>query len=79
MISCRTLRRYVLYEILKLAIMRKSADARQSENFTPAAEAFAEEFDISWDVSVHGLSGPVQSSYPVFQFPSISTFSPLLG
>jgi hypothetical protein len=44
----------------------------QSENFTPAADSFADTFDISWEDSVHGYSGPVQSSYPVFQFPSIS-------
>jgi choline dehydrogenase len=43
----------------------------QSENFTPAADSFADAFDISWEDSVHGFSGPVQSSYPVFQFPSI--------
>jgi hypothetical protein len=44
----------------------------QSENFTPAAESYAKEFNISWDKSVHGNGGPIQSSYPVFQFPSIS-------
>jgi choline dehydrogenase len=65
-------------EILKLAVIKRRADTRQSENFTPAAKAFAEEFDISWDLAVHGFSGPVQSSYPVFQFPSISTFLALL-
>jgi len=54
------------------AAVRISTDAEQSENFTPAAEDFAEEFDISWDTSVHGFDGPVQSSYPVFQWQSIS-------
>lgn len=44
----------------------------QSENFTPAALSFAQEFDISWDLSVHGSGGPVQSSYPVFQWQEIS-------
>ncbi|KAI9767690.1 MAG: hypothetical protein M1840_005562 [Geoglossum simile] len=47
---------------------------KKSENFTPAAQSFAEAFDISWDDSVHGYGGPVQSSYPVFQFPSIKNF-----
>ena len=46
----------------------------QSENFTPAAEALAEEFDISWDTDVHGHGGPVQSSFPVFQFESIKNY-----
>ncbi len=46
----------------------------QSENFTPAAKSFAEEFDISWETFVHGHNGPVQSSYPVFQFESIKNY-----
>lgn len=44
----------------------------QSENFAPADEDFAGEFGISWDSSVHGSRGPVQSSYPVFAYESIS-------
>ncbi|KAI9891956.1 MAG: hypothetical protein M1814_002150 [Vezdaea aestivalis] len=46
----------------------------KSEKFTPAAQDFANEFEISWDESVHGKEGPVQSSYPVFQFPVIKNF-----
>lgn len=46
--------------------------SRQSENFTPAAGDFADEYGISWDESVHGSSGPVQASYPVFAYQSIS-------
>ena len=44
----------------------------KSENFTPASTSLAEDFTISWDDTAHGVGGPVQSSYPVFQFQSIS-------
>ncbi|KAF2182124.1 GMC oxidoreductase [Zopfia rhizophila CBS 207.26] len=47
---------------------------KKSENFTPAAEKFAQEWDISWDISVHGFSGAVQSSYPVFQWSYLKSF-----
>jgi choline dehydrogenase len=47
-------------------------DKNQSENFTPAAKSYAEDFNISWNESFHGHGGPIESSYPVFQFPSIS-------
>lgn len=42
------------------------------EKFTPADEDFAAEWNVSWDLSAHGLDGPVQSSYPPYQYPSIS-------
>ncbi|KAK2761653.1 hypothetical protein FQN54_001481 [Arachnomyces sp. PD_36] len=44
---------------------------RKSETFTPANEEVSEEYSISWDVTVHGTSGPVQASYPVFLYESI--------
>jgi choline dehydrogenase len=47
---------------------------KKSENFTPAAPGYAEEFEISWDDATHGFDGPVQSSYPVFQFGAIVEF-----
>jgi choline dehydrogenase len=47
---------------------------KKSENFTPAASGYAEEFEILWDDTTHGLDGPVQSSYPVFQFGAIVQF-----
>ena len=47
----------------------------QSENFTPASANLAEEFTISWDDTAHGFDGPVKSSYPVFQFQSVSRSS----
>ncbi|EKG20738.1 Glucose-methanol-choline oxidoreductase [Macrophomina phaseolina MS6] len=47
---------------------------RKSENFTPPAESFAAEWNISWDLSAHGREGPVQSSFPVFQFGSTKNF-----
>lgn len=52
----------------------------QSENFTPPGEqAFSGKSDLRWDENVHGSDGPVQSSYPVFQYPSISKVLPFLG
>jgi choline dehydrogenase len=47
---------------------------RKSENFTPAPADHAKEFNISWDESVHGYGGPIESSYPQYQFPSIKNF-----
>lgn len=47
---------------------------RKSENFTPASEDHAREFGISWDQAVHGKGGPIESSYPQYQFPSIKNF-----
>ena len=47
---------------------------KKSETFTPAKQDFAEQFDISWDEHAHGYGGPVRSSYPVYQFPSIPNF-----
>ncbi|GME61385.1 putative choline dehydrogenase [Neofusicoccum parvum] len=44
---------------------------RKSETFTPTNESFAEEWDVSWDLSVHGSSGPVQSRYPPFMWQNI--------
>jgi hypothetical protein len=32
--------------------------------------------DQKFEAAVHGFSGPVQSSYPVFQFPCISKNRP---
>ena len=47
----------------------------QSENFTPADDDLAKEFMITSDDKAHGFGGPVQSSYPVFQYDSISKSS----
>ncbi|KAH9905822.1 alcohol oxidase [Xylariomycetidae sp. FL2044] len=47
---------------------------QKSENFTRADQAFSDEFEILADNSVHGFHGPVQSSYPVFQWEAIKNF-----
>ncbi|KAK0508304.1 hypothetical protein JMJ35_009388 [Cladonia borealis] len=47
---------------------------KKSENFTPANDALAKEFMITSDDKAHGFGGPVQSSYPVFQYDSIKNF-----
>ncbi|KAL4972000.1 hypothetical protein BDW66DRAFT_164536 [Aspergillus desertorum] len=39
---------------------------RKSETFTPPTEAQQKEFGISFDMAVHGTTGPLQSSYPPF-------------
>ncbi|KAB2574698.1 Dehydrogenase patE [Lasiodiplodia theobromae] len=44
----------------------------KSETFTPNSEAFAQEWNMSWDLSVHGSDGPVQSTYPEFMWENIS-------
>lgn len=47
---------------------------KKSETVTPADESYAEEFDILWSNAAHGFGGPVRSSYPLYQFPSIKHF-----
>ncbi|KAK0647597.1 Pyranose dehydrogenase 3 [Lasiodiplodia hormozganensis] len=46
----------------------------KSETFTPNSEAFAQEWNMSWDLSVHGSDGPVQSTYPEFMWENIKNF-----
>jgi hypothetical protein len=45
----------------------------QSENFTAPDAAFAAASNISWIDSVHGHSGPVQSTYANYVYPGVST------
>lgn len=47
---------------------------RKSENFTPPNADHAKEFGIEWDLGVHGKGGPIESSYPQYQFPAIKKF-----
>lgn len=47
---------------------------KKSESFTPADSSTTRDFSISWQNSAHGFSGPVRSSYPVYQYPSIRNF-----
>jgi choline dehydrogenase len=47
---------------------------KKSETFTPPASDFAQEWDIEYDGKTHGKSGPIQASYPPYQFPVIKYF-----
>ncbi|KAL3480888.1 hypothetical protein BJX99DRAFT_272582 [Aspergillus californicus] len=47
---------------------------KKSETFTPPSEAQQKELGISYDVGVHGTSGPVQSSYPPFIYTTGKAF-----
>ena len=45
---------------------------KKSETFTPPPKELAEEYPISSDLGPHGTTGPVQSSFAVYQDPIIS-------
>ncbi|KAF2727870.1 alcohol oxidase [Polyplosphaeria fusca] len=47
---------------------------KTSETFTAPDAAFAREWDIEFKQHVHGNSGPIQASYPPYQFPVIKNF-----
>jgi choline dehydrogenase len=47
---------------------------RKSETFTPPDASFAHEWDIEWDEGVHGTTGPLQISYPPYQFPVVQEY-----
>jgi choline dehydrogenase len=47
---------------------------RKSETFTPPDDAYAREWDIQYSNEVHGTQGPLQISYPPYQFPVIKNF-----
>jgi choline dehydrogenase-like flavoprotein len=47
---------------------------KKSETFTPPDPAFAQEWDIKWEKDAHGNQGPVQLSYPPYQFPVVKSF-----
>jgi choline dehydrogenase len=47
---------------------------KKSETFTPPNASFASEWDIKWEDDVHGTHGPLQISYPPYQFPIINNF-----
>jgi choline dehydrogenase len=46
----------------------------KSETFTPPSAPFAREWDIEWEGHIHGTQGPLQISYPPYQFPIIKNF-----
>lgn len=41
----------------------------QSETFNPPDLAYAAERNITWDISIHGVDGPVQVSYAPYDYP----------
>lgn len=47
---------------------------KKSETFTPPASDFKTDWDIEYDVETHGSDGPIQVSYPRYQFPVIKYF-----
>ncbi|KAF2206009.1 choline dehydrogenase-like protein [Delitschia confertaspora ATCC 74209] len=42
---------------------------KKSTTFTPPSKAYAQEFGITYDASYYGKTGPIQASYPPFQYP----------
>jgi len=52
--------------------------AAQSETFTPPSLEQAAQFGITWDPSVHGDSGYIQSSYPHYIYPQNSESHPVV-
>lgn len=47
---------------------------KKSEIFTPPDDAYAHEWDIQYENEVHGTQGPLQISYPPYQFPAVKNF-----
>lgn len=47
---------------------------KKGETFTPPESGFGREWGIKWDDQVHGTQGPIQLSYPPYQFPIIKDF-----
>lgn len=52
---------------------------KKSETFVPPPPALAEQYSISSDLSPHGTSGPVQVSFPVYQYPVVGQSTPVNG
>ncbi|KIM21072.1 GMC oxidoreductase [Serendipita vermifera MAFF 305830] len=47
---------------------------KKSETFHPPDSVTAEKFGITYDMSVHGTSGPIQASYPPYLYPAVKNF-----
>ncbi|KAH9880905.1 hypothetical protein IAQ61_001199 [Plenodomus lingam] len=47
---------------------------KKSETFTPPDTSYAAERNITWDLSVHGSTGPVQASYAPYDYPGSANF-----
>lgn len=46
---------------------------KKSTTFTPPARPHADEFNITWDSEYYGTNGPIQVSYPTFEYQDIKT------
>lgn len=44
---------------------------KKSETFTPASAKIASEYPVSANLGPHGTTGPVQVSFPVYQYPIV--------
>jgi choline dehydrogenase len=44
---------------------------KKSETFTPPIESYRVQGNITWDISVHGQTGPISITYPPQFFPSV--------
>jgi choline dehydrogenase-like flavoprotein len=51
---------------------------RKSTTFTPPKYT-AEEFNITWDASAYGTTGPLQASFPNYDFPTRRSHGKLSG
>ncbi|KAL8907682.1 MAG: hypothetical protein Q9207_001250 [Kuettlingeria erythrocarpa] len=49
-------------------------NALQSETFTPAPKTLSAQYPISDDLGPHGTDGPVQISFPQYQYPVLKYF-----
>ncbi|KAF2200642.1 choline dehydrogenase-like protein [Delitschia confertaspora ATCC 74209] len=47
---------------------------KKSETFHPPDAAYAKDRNITYDLSAHGTSGPVQASYPPYDYPGSKNF-----
>lgn len=51
----------------------------QSETYTPVySEEIARQYSINYDPAVHGISGPVQVSYPKYFYPQSGMWSKIM-
>ena len=48
----------------------------QAVNFTPPDAELQKDFNVTYDLSAYGENGPIQLSYPPFQWPGVSKSNP---
>lgn len=46
---------------------------KKSTTFTPPIASLATEFNMTWDASYYGKNGPLQASFPRFEYPDTKT------